>query len=182
VLGYRSTALQKGFESGVLKIMVLHGGGKLNYLLTQLRDSLASTHAFLDNDEQGRAAAEAADGEGLLGIADRTMAMCPGAKRDSEFEDLVDPSIYRQGFLSEFGVKVEDPWTKQLSKGKWSKRMPTVFAASGTEWSDAVESRAKHIVAAAVAANPDSALKTSCDGVIDALVETLESKLAQRLK
>jgi hypothetical protein len=71
----------------------------LNYLLTQLRDSLASTHAFLDNDEQGRGAAEAADGEGLLGIGDRTMAMCPGAKRDSEFEDLVHPSIYRQAFL-----------------------------------------------------------------------------------
>ncbi len=158
----------------------LHGGGKLSYLLSQLRDSLAVTHAFLDNDDQGRQAAQAAQAEGLLGVADVTMAMCPGAKKESEFEDLVNAKVYSQRFSAEFGVIVEHAWLNKLSKGKWSRRMPVIFEASGTMWGDDVAKRAKTYVAQEVAASPEVALKETCAGVIDALVSALETKLAAR--
>lgn len=71
------------------------------------------------------------------------MAMCPGAKKDSEFEDMVDPAVYKEAFQREFAVNTDHPWTNQLSKGKWSRRMPAVFNASGTQWDAATEGKAK---------------------------------------
>jgi putative ATP-dependent endonuclease of the OLD family len=138
LLENRSATLRSALRAGVFTIHKLHGGGKLNYLLSQLRDSLAVTHAFLDNDDQGRQAAQAAQAEGLLGVADVTMATCPGAKKESEFEDLVNAKVYSQRFSAEFGVIVEHPWINKLSKGKWSRRMPVIFEASGTIWDDDV--------------------------------------------
>lgn len=58
--------LGKAIENGVLTVMPLHGAGKMNYLLTQRRDSLATMHAFLDDNDAGRSAAKAAEDAGLL--------------------------------------------------------------------------------------------------------------------
>jgi putative ATP-dependent endonuclease of OLD family len=180
LLSSRSETLSSALETGLFTVMPLHGGGKLGYLLTQLRDSLASVHAFLDDDEQGRRAATLAEEEGLLGTADITMTVYPGGRHDAELEDFIAPNLYREAFLHEFGVNVNHPWLSKLSKGKWSKRMPVVFQASGTRWTAELEKRAKAIVAREIAARPLDALKPDGDAVVAALTESLESKLEQR--
>ena len=179
LLADRSKDLNKALGDGLLTITPLHGGGKLNYLVTQLRDSLASIHAFLDDDEQGRRAATAARDEGLLTAADLTMASCLGAN-EAEFEDLVDPLVYADAFQSHFGVATSHAWVKRLAKGKSSKRMSLVFQTSGAIWDGPVEIQAKMLVAEAVADSPSTAIKRTCDGVIDSLASTLETKLTQR--
>jgi putative ATP-dependent endonuclease of OLD family len=180
LLPHYSVTLAEALEHGVLAITPLHGANKLNYLLAQLRDSLAAVHALFDNDEAGKTAAESAEAAGLLTTADITFAMCPGAKKESEFEDIVASDIYSEAFFEQFGVNVDHPWVDQLSKGKWSRRMPTVFRASGTEWNDTVQTRAKAAVAKAVLDSPGSAIKPSCTSVVSALVASLEDKLARR--
>lgn len=179
LLANRSPVLEKALDDGLFTITALHGGGKLNYLVSQLKDSLASIHAFLDDDEAGRLAATTARDEGLMTPADLTLASCLGAK-ESEIEDLVDPACYAEVFLANFGVQTTNPWMTKMSKGKWSKRMCFVFGASGAIWDAKVEMEAKNLVAHAVAALPDQAIKPSCAGVIASLVETLEYKLRQR--
>jgi hypothetical protein len=148
--------------------------------VTQLRDSLASVHAFLDDDEQGRQAAHLAEEEGLLATADITMTLYPGAKHDAEFEDYVVPDRYREAILHEFGVKIEHSWISKLSKGKWAKRMPAIFQASGTPWTKEIEKRAKAVVAREVATKPAEALNPAGQVVLAALVQSLEMKLNQR--
>ena len=157
-------------------IVPLTGAGKIKYVLVQLRDSLASVHAFLDDDAAGREAAATAEGAGLLSVADITMAMCLGS-RESEFEDMVVPTIYTDAFREEFGVV---PGAGPKTKGKWSSRMALEFQASGTSWSDKVAMDAKRVVANEVARQPASAIREICEGVISAVVDGLERKLDRR--
>jgi putative ATP-dependent endonuclease of OLD family len=176
----RGGQLVSAMRDGMLTIVTLYGAGKLNYLLTQLRDSLASTHAFLDHDEAGEAAADAARESGLLTSADVTMAMCSGERKGCELEDLINPNVYRDAFKTAFGVEVDHVWTKQMSKGKWSTRMGTVFRASGVQWGPKTEKDAKKAVATEVENSPDSALKDGCFGILLALTDALERKLESR--
>jgi hypothetical protein len=105
--------------------------------------------------------------------------MGSGAKQ-SEFEDLVDPALYRERFQTEFNVDVNHPWTRQLSKGKWSKRMPAVFQASGVRWTDALAIQAKAAVANRVATEPQCAIRADCKGILDSVRDALEKKLEAR--
>ena len=88
--------------------------------------------------------------------------------------------MYRDAFQAEFNVNVDHSWTNQLSKGKWSKRMAAVFQASGVRWTETVEMQAKAVVARTVAERPESAIRSGCEGVIDALRNALETKLDAR--
>ncbi len=180
LLSERSDSLAGAFRDGLLKITPLFGAGKIAYLLSQIRDSLAASHAFLDNDIAGQNAAKAALDSSLLSSSDITMAMCPGEKKGCELEDLINPSIYSQSFLEEFGVDLSNPLSKQMGEGKWSARMKRVFQASGSPWSTEVEKKAKMLVATSVAGSPDIALKAQCDGVLSALDAGLQRKLDSR--
>lgn len=180
LLAIRDGRLGDALRDGILAITPLFGAGKINYLLTQLRDSLAASHAFLDNDDAGKAAAKAALESGLLAPADITMAMCPGEKKGCEIEDLIRPDLYVEVFRSEFNVDLSAALTKQMSKGKWSARMQRLFQASGAPWNAGVEKQAKALVAARVEAQPEFAMKQQCEGVIAALADSLEVKLQRR--
>jgi len=100
----------------------------------------------------------------------------PGAA-EAEFEDLIDPEIYRAQLLASFNINVDDLKAVRRSKGKWSKRMKLVFGSRGQPWDDAVESRVKSLVANEVVASPDNAVDRRVEGVIEALVAALETKL-----
>jgi len=181
LLAERSEALGRALADGMLTLYPLHGGGNLNYALTQLRDSLAAIHAFLDSDEAGHQAAAAAAAEGLLDEPDRTFAIRSG-KTESEFEDLVDPALYADAVEDRFGVDVEvNLGRRGRSAGKWSSRMPLVFEACGERWEGRKEGQLKALVAECVARSPADAIDADCDSVVASLVTALERKLAARL-
>lgn len=181
ILSSQSELLRNAMESGSLALYPLHGSGKLSYALTLLRDSLAAVHAFLDADKAGFEAGEAALSEGLIQLPDLAYCRLQGAS-ESEFEDFVDPATYKAEFCDQFGVDVDHTWMKQLSRGKWSKRLPTVVGASGKPWSEKDLTQYKAALALAVAASPDNALKSGAQPVIDVLVTSLESKVESRSK
>lgn len=95
-------------------------------------------------------------------------------------EDMVDPAVYKEAFQREFAVNTDHPWTNQLSKGKWSRRMPAVFNASGTQWDAATEGKAKAVVAECVARDPAATIKPRREGVTAAVVGALQRKLESR--
>ncbi len=179
LLSDRSTSLSTGLSEGTLTLWPLHGGGNLNYVLTQLRDSLAAVHAFLDGDKAGETAALAAEQEGLLDPPDRTMVNLPGGT-EAEFEDLVAPEAYESVFLERFGIRVAHPWINKLGKGKWSSRLPAIVKASGQVWDPTRQGAYKAAVSEAVSASPKSALKPEAEPILAALVDSLERKLAAR--
>jgi putative ATP-dependent endonuclease of OLD family len=177
ILADRSEQLETSLADGILGIQSLWGGAKLTYMLSQLQLFLCRPHVLLDDDPEGKEAANRAHKAGLLEPADQTFARQPGATQ-SEFEDLIDPERYRAKLLASLNINVDDFAAVGRSKGKWSKRMKLVFHARGQLWNDAVESQVKALISTEVVRDPGQAVEPRCNTVIEALVAALEAKLS----
>ena len=167
-----SETLKKYIDNHMLIIEQIGGAGNLSYKLSSLKNSLCVYHCFLDNDEAGRQAFEAAEKDGLLSIKTNTFITCNGSP-NAEFEDCLDIGLYQQDVLDEFGVNLDCPQFR--SNMKWSDRVRTSFLDQGKLWNKGVESRVKYLLAGCVVNKPDIALNQHKRNSIDALVNNLES-------
>lgn len=174
LLSHNSKALHSAISQGTLGIESLMGGGNLSYKLSQVREAICASHAFLDNDKCGIDAYSVAERDGLATQADVQFAIVNGL-RESEIEDLFDVNLYATMLLNKYGVSVQSP--KFGGAAKWSDRVRETFRHQGKIWSAQVEARVKADVAALVAANPASALNAHRRSSFDALAAALESKL-----
>jgi hypothetical protein len=161
-------------QNGLIAIDTLNGGSNLSYKLGQLRDTLCLCHSFLDNDKAGRSATQKAEEEGLAEPADVTHAICPGLD-ESEFEDMLDESIYADFIRNKYGASLASP--KFKGKKKWSDRLRAAFEHQGKVWTSKLESQIKSDVADLVSANVTKALNAHKRGSIDGLLVALETKL-----
>ena len=166
-----SEGLKKNINNHMLVLESIGGAGNLSYKLTLLKNSLCVYHCFLDNDDAGRQAYNAAEKDGLLSIKTNTFVTCDGSP-NAEFEDCLNLNLYRQGVQQEFGVDLECPQFR--NNGKWSDRVRASFLHQGKPWNDGVESRVKFFVANCVSQDPRDALNAHKRGSIDALVRNLE--------
>jgi len=101
-----SKKIGTALQTGLIAIDTLGGGTNLSYKLSQLRETICTCHSFLDNDRAGRAAADKAEAEGLATPADITHVICPGLD-ESEFEDMLDESIYSEFIKNKYGASLE---------------------------------------------------------------------------
>jgi len=107
LIAHESEIVRKALKSNTLVVEHLHGAGKLTYRLSELNSALCNVHCFLDNDQAGRDAAATAQSEGLIRPTAIHHTTCPGM-RDSEFEDYVDPTIYREWLDKNYGVDIRN--------------------------------------------------------------------------
>jgi hypothetical protein len=169
-----SSRLSQALRSGLLAIDSLGGGSNLCYKLGQLRDALCTCHVLLDDDRAGKEAFKKAEAEGLIGMADVTHVVCPG-QQESEFEDMIDVSVYEKHFLETYGVSLASQRFK--GRSKWSDRLRETFSHQGKLWSAQIERRVKVDVMNLVVDNPGDALSAYRRNSFDALVAALEGKL-----
>ncbi len=166
-----SEKIGKSLKNNFLIIEPIGGAGNLSYKLSLLKNSLCATHSLLDNDDAGRSAYAKAEKDALISVANCTFINCRGML-DAEFEDCLALECYKDAVLSEFGVDLSS--TKFRGNEKWSKRIKETFLDQGKPFSDALLSKAKFIVAGAVAKNPKASLSEHKRNSIDALVNALE--------
>lgn len=176
LLGQVSRSLFAVLAQGSLGIESLQGGSNLSYKLSQVREALCQSHAFLDNDATGLGASQRAQQEGLMSMADVHFANCEGLK-ESEIEDLYNENLYTGMLQNKYGVSTQSP--KFKGKAKWSDRMRDTFKHQGKQWSDSLEAKVKNDIAELVEANPGAALNTHKRASIDALAQALINKLSQ---
>lgn len=169
-----SKVLKSALESGTLAIDTLQGGTNLSYKIGQLRDSLCIYHSVLDRDKCGTMAYDKAETEGLITVADVTFITCPGLE-ESEFEDIIDQSLYLDYIRNKFGVSLMGRHFK--SKKKWSDRARLTFTSQGKNWTKSLESELKRNVSELIEKNPTRGVDQHKRGAYDALVATLETKL-----
>jgi len=174
-----SSYLKTCFENGSLTFDSLVGGTNLSYKLSLLRDAICLYHVFLDDDKCGRMAYKKAKASGLLEDAQINFAKASG-KSESEFEDLLDPALYKSVIEAKYNVSLGIP--KFRGKKKWSDRVREVFDAHGKPWDDSIKSEVKRIVSSQVMTSPDKAIRTSEKTVIDSLVNTLTKRLKDKEK
>jgi hypothetical protein len=164
------TRIRMAFDQGTITIESLLGSGNLSYRLSQLRDTLCVTHAFLDDDAAGRGSFERARAEGLITIAEVTFAVAAG-QAESELEDLIAVETYANLVYDRYGVRLDGPGFRNARK--WTVRMRDTFRRQGKPWNDQIEAEVKLAVAHAVAGSPDSALNDARREAFDGLVESV---------
>jgi putative ATP-dependent endonuclease of the OLD family len=170
-----SKTITAALTNGVLGIDPLHGSSNLSFRALTLRNALCSTFVFVDHDRAGKTAVEKAIKDGVLTKADVKYALCRG-KKESELEDLYLVATYEATLDKHFSVKL--PKTLLRGKKKWSERIADCFAASGQTWDDTTKAAAKARVAEAIVASPKNALNPATRMPFDALVTTLEERIA----
>lgn len=174
LLPLASEKLAKALKSNTLVIECLDGGSNLSYKLSTLRNHLCSYHVLLDNDEAGRSAYEKAKTSSLIKVSEITFVMCQGFS-ESEFEDLIDTSIYRDIFLAELGVDISS--SKFRGGKKWSARLKDCLVDHGKPTDNATITKAKYLLAEAVTKDPHNALIERKRTIFDAMVRSLEALL-----
>lgn len=172
LLPHLSAKIMAAIKSHMLVIEPVGGAGNLSYKLSQLKNALCATHVLLDNDRSGRDAFARAEADGTASLAQTTFTLCQGCP-DSEFEDLIDPQIYSQRILIDFGVNISNP--RFRGNDKWSSRIKATFAAHGKPCTDITLSKIKNIVSHEVASNPSKALNPKRSNPITSLVTALEN-------
>jgi len=167
-----SSKIARALKSNLLIIETMNGASNLPYKLSLLMNALCIYHVLLDNDDAGRKSFENGEKSGLLSLKSCTMTNCIGMS-DSEFEDCIDPAIYKKGILENYGVNLE---VKQFrGNKKWSDRMKSAFTSQGKPFGELVEKKVKTFVAKAVADKPANALHQHKRSAVDALAVALES-------
>lgn len=171
----QSSFLATLIKSGTLVIEPLYGASKLSNRVAELQAILCNVHAYLDHDEEGRRAGEAAHSHLLLKPADLHYVTCKGMP-ESELEDMFRPDVYASRLLLDFGVDVQTDRSFR-SNEKWSARMKRVFLNQGKAWLSKSAEQVKTIVAEEVAAAAENPLIDQKRNSFDALVTALERKL-----
>lgn len=136
ILPARNAEIRQAMADGTIAIDSLGGGTNLSYKASLVRDSICDCHCFLDDDKCGHESFEKARTQGILRDSDVQFTIMRG-KDESEFEDLLLPSLYEKMLLNTYRVSIQHRDFK--GKGKWSDRLKRVFEQQGKRWSDRIE-------------------------------------------
>jgi len=166
-----SEKIGKALRNNMLIIEPISGAGNLSYKLSLLRNSLCAVHVLLDSDKAGKDAYQKAENDSLISLANCTFITCNGMT-EAEFEDCIEPGVYRDVILKEQGVDLDS--RKFRGNDKWSQRIRTTFLDQGKLFTDALLMKSKYLVAAAISKNPKHALNEHKRNSIDALIGSLE--------
>lgn len=171
-----SAAVKQALQAGSIAMDSLAGGSNLSYKVGLIRDSLCSTHCFLDHDRAGKDGVLKAKLVGLLNDGDVTYASVPGMS-ESELEDCYNAEIYADAVLRTYRVSLQHP--KFKTNKKWSERMQQTFIQQGQTWDDQVKAKLKLQIAGLVAASPELALNEHKKGCLLGLSKALEARLSE---
>jgi putative ATP-dependent endonuclease of the OLD family len=169
-----SENIAKALRNNLLVIEEIGGASNLSYKLSMLKNSLCQTHVLLDDDQAGNNAYLKAVKDDLADVGNTTFVKCMGMT-ESEFEDCIKVSLYKDEVLDQFGVDLE--YGKFKGKNKWSSRMELAFKHHGKYWDDAILKRAKDLVAKSILKKPKDALDDSKRSAIDSMVKALEKMI-----
>lgn len=175
LLPAHSAGLKAALDDGRLVIRPVGGCSKLREHIYQLDHLVLSWHCLLDNDDDGKAARQAALDEGIAQSRQCTLTLL-GKKKQSELEDWYLEDLYRSDIEAQYGDLLACAEYRQ-TRGKWSVRIRAAMEATGQPWA-ATEPRIKALVAESVAAAPDKALKRDAQVVLASLAATLEAQLS----
>ena len=144
ILPCYSVTVGDALRNNVIVIKPLGGVGNLSHDLADLKHCMCKYVVLVDNDSAGIDAAEKAVRNGLATEADIKYTTCPGSP-EAEFEDCLQPSLYREIILEKYGVNIN--CTQFRGNAKWSERMKQAFLSQGSRWTDTIESKVKLSVA-----------------------------------
>lgn len=179
ILSSKSAAIKEGLKSGDLVIEVLYGASKLAQMSQHAKTNLCAPYAIIDNDSEGIKAVQKALENEILTNKDYTLLKCRG-KDESELEDLIDPELYKDAILKEFGINITKRYPNlNIQKTKWSNKVKKIFEVNGKLFDSDTEKKVKSLVATCVEQTPKKACLYINKPIIDSIVLSLKSLLKQ---
>lgn len=177
LLSYHSIKIKKALINKLLVIDNIKWAWKLSYKLWSFKTQLCKYHVLLDNDTAGKEAFRKANENWLLEHINATLAIAKW-KAESEFEDLLNPDIYKNIILIKYWVDINksefNSWTK-----KWSERIKIVFENSWKIYDQDVENELKSLVAESIKWNENIALVEHNKNIFENLVSSLENLIKE---
>lgn len=180
LLPFYSDKVKSALQSNQLVIKSLGGASNLAHDLADLKHSLCTFFVLLDNDVEGRRAADKAKANGLLDDSQVRFTICQGSP-EAEFEDALNPNVYADAIENAFNASSIRNNPKFRGSKKWSDRIKDVFLSQGLTWTDAVEKKVKLTVANAIPEkieNIDDVVISQKAGFIQGTAEAVERMLA----
>ena len=171
----KSQIIKTAFQNSSLIIDHLGGATNISYKTSLYKNNLCNVIAFLDDDECGRKGISDAESKGILKTNEYVLSFCRGMA-NSELEDLIDISAYKQLIIDDYGVDLNIPAFKN-NRFQWSNRVKELFRLNGKLWSDKLESEIKYKVAKNTAELKLSSLNIHKSNSIDSLVSSIEKIL-----
>ncbi|MFN3701586.1 MAG: ATP-dependent nuclease [Alphaproteobacteria bacterium] len=170
-----STTLGSAIKRNNLIIDYIGGAGNLSYKLSTLKSQLCVYHVFLDNDDEANKQRDRAMQEDVLSIKNLTQTICNGMT-EAEFEDCLNPDIYKQKILDVYGVDLNV--TAFRGNQKWSDRVKSCFQSQGKLFDKNTKEKVKRTVSECISNNVNNALCPHKRGCVDGLVSSLERLIA----
>ena len=162
ILPVYSEKIKAFLSNNQLAIKSLGGASNLTHDAADLKNCMCKFIALLDNDRAGQEAAEKAMNKGVILENQVKYTICNGSP-ESEFEDCLQPSIYKDIIFDKFGVNINVPEFR--GNQKWSDRLKKVFLSQGSRWTETTELKLKYEVAISI---PDSnEIKNMNDVIIE---------------
>lgn len=174
----KSPKLRSALSNGTIIIDHLGGATNVGYKTSLYKNNLCNVIAYIDDDEAGRKGVQDAVSKGILRSNEYVLSTCRGMQ-NSELEDLLDLSSYRQLINDEYGVDLNIPAFKNNRK-QWSDRVKEIFKLYGKMWSDKIEAEVKYKVNKQAATLKLVSLNAHKSNTIDALTTALENILDRR--
>ncbi len=171
ILPHLSDILGLAIKKHSLVIDYIGGAGNLSYKLSLLKSQLCSYHVFLDNDSAAVLQRDKALDADILNIKNLTQTICNGMT-ESEFEDCINPIIYKDQILDIYDVNLNVPEFRGNSK--WSDRVKECFLSQGKPFNKTIKANVKKTVSEVIALNATNALCPHKRSSIDALAASLE--------
>lgn len=177
VFSHRSKALNRAFQNQEIVFIPVKGAGKLANRLSALRPTITPTFVVFDKDASGQDAISSCKDQGLIGEGDYTILSTVGMK-ESELEDLYEPSVTLEAILVVAGVQLKES-DLNPRKQKWALRIEKALNTHGVIIYDDTLEKIKIAAAALVAADPAASLKPAWSQILDSLIPRVESKIVQ---
>jgi len=111
-------------------------------------------------------------------MSEYTLTAVPGL-RESELEDVLDPTVYASILRDKFGVVLAR--NNIPGRDKWATRVGELFRSQGKLWDDGTKRALKDEVSILVAGSEADVMLPARAQILQHLVDTLEAKVRTAL-
>ena len=144
ILSSLSPKIRSSLNNNHFVIKYMGSASNLGHYLNEFNQSMCKIMVAMDDDDAGKAAVKKAVDRHLIGLENIKFIGGPGGS-ESELEDIIKPSFYKDLFLNNFHMSIEN--RAFSSNCKWSKRLKSLALAEGVHLTDDYETQIKIAIA-----------------------------------
>ena len=138
-----SSTIKKSLQERTTMIFSIDGASKLEYNASRFKKDMCICLSLMDNDNEGRNAYNKVIENNDIEIPNMFLCNCKGMA-DSELEDCINPKVYKNIVLNDYGVNLDD--SKFRNNKKWSIRIKETFESQCKPYNDKILLKVKQTV------------------------------------